>query len=237
MKDKRMRILLLYFMIAVLACVLLLELTLSDADHAWVPLNQQLEDWLVMPDELDPHQYKVDINRAQGKQLEQLPGIGPSKALAIIAFRESLPDGFTALEELMQVKGIGAKTFENIRHMITLNGSLKDQFASSCSDLEAAGIRILRPDSKPAFAAEEQLQPLCRLIEEAAEIVEEEPVQPAIELRFVYKDGLEHVLYCEQDFKACKLGSIQDGTVYGLNLNASKEISFLIDNSNLIGIH
>jgi competence protein ComEC len=56
---------------------------------------------------------KFDINTATQSQLESISGIGPSKALAIIAYRnENGP--FTNINELGNVSGIGPKTVEKI---------------------------------------------------------------------------------------------------------------------------
>ena len=48
-----------------------------------------------------------------------LVGVGPSKAKAIVEYRDE-NGAFTAIEQLMEVKGIGEKTFEKNRHRITL---------------------------------------------------------------------------------------------------------------------
>ena len=48
-----------------------------------------------------------------------LDGVGPVKAQAIVALREQL-GGFTNLEQLLQVKGIGNATIERIGEQIVL---------------------------------------------------------------------------------------------------------------------
>jgi competence protein ComEA len=60
---------------------------------------------------------KVNINTASAEQLTQLKGIGPNHAAKIIAFREQ-NGPFKAPEDLMQVSGIGQKTFENNKELI-----------------------------------------------------------------------------------------------------------------------
>lgn len=60
----------------------------------------------------------ININTATAADLEQLPGIGPSKAAAIIAHREENGD-FPAVESLTDVTGIGDKTFEALKDSIT----------------------------------------------------------------------------------------------------------------------
>jgi len=62
---------------------------------------------------------RIDINTASQADLETLNGIGPAKAKAIIAYRKEY-GGFRVLEELMEVKGIGAATFAKIKDSIRL---------------------------------------------------------------------------------------------------------------------
>jgi competence protein ComEA len=59
----------------------------------------------------------VDLNKATEADLTNLPGIGPSKARAILELRTRLK-GFSRVEDLLRVKGIGRKTFQKLRPMI-----------------------------------------------------------------------------------------------------------------------
>ncbi len=62
---------------------------------------------------------KIDINRAEAWLLEALPGIGPSKAQAIIDYRQQ-HGGFSDITEIVNVAGIGRTTYENIKDLITV---------------------------------------------------------------------------------------------------------------------
>ena len=60
----------------------------------------------------------VNINTASAEELaENLKGVGPKKALAIIQFREENGPFFSA-EEITNVKGIGPKTLEKNKDSI-----------------------------------------------------------------------------------------------------------------------
>ena len=56
----------------------------------------------------------VDINSADAKELDELPGVGPSTAENIIEHRRR-NGSFKKLEDLEEVKGIGPKTVEKIK--------------------------------------------------------------------------------------------------------------------------
>ena len=68
----------------------------------------------------DPDHQKVNINLATSEELQTLTGIGPSKAEAIIAYREE-QGPFTKIEDLLEVTGIGEKSLEKLREEITTN--------------------------------------------------------------------------------------------------------------------
>ncbi|WP_181273415.1 ComEA family DNA-binding protein [Brevibacterium oceani] len=61
---------------------------------------------------------KIDLNAADAAALETLPGVGPVTAEAIIAHRQSQP--FASVDDLLLVKGIGPKTFESLRDLVTV---------------------------------------------------------------------------------------------------------------------
>lgn len=61
----------------------------------------------------------INLNTADVAALDTLPGIGESKAKAIIAYRDS-HGGFKNIDELKEVKGIGESTFEKLKSMVTV---------------------------------------------------------------------------------------------------------------------
>ena len=62
--------------------------------------------------------FPININTANEKELDTLPGIGPAIARRIVEYRSSQP--FTKIEDIMQVKGIGEKKFAKIKELITV---------------------------------------------------------------------------------------------------------------------
>ena len=61
----------------------------------------------------------ISINKASINELQTLPGVGESKAKAIVKYRED--NGlFDSLEDVMNVSGIGNALFEKIKDYITL---------------------------------------------------------------------------------------------------------------------
>ncbi len=73
----------------------------------------------VPAEEIVPERQPVDINTAAAADLQQLMGIGPVLAQAIVDYRaEHGP--FASVEELLEVSGIGEAKLDNIRNDITL---------------------------------------------------------------------------------------------------------------------
>ncbi|UKS30406.1 helix-hairpin-helix domain-containing protein [Paenibacillus sp. HWE-109] len=60
---------------------------------------------------------KLDLNIMTFEQLKDLPGIGDSKAQAILDYR-SQKGSFTQVEELMEVKGIGEKMLVKLKPLL-----------------------------------------------------------------------------------------------------------------------
>ncbi len=60
---------------------------------------------------------RINLNTATLEELDALPGVGPSTAQNIIAYRDA-HGGFAAAEEIMNVKRIGEKTYEKLKDYI-----------------------------------------------------------------------------------------------------------------------
>jgi len=63
----------------------------------------------------------LNLNAATLEQLETLPGVGRKVAERILEYRTK-SGGFKKIEELMNVKGIGEKSFLKLRPQITVTG-------------------------------------------------------------------------------------------------------------------
>jgi len=67
----------------------------------------------------NPLKKKIDLNSASASELELLPQIGPALSQRIIDYRKT-KGKFQKIEDLMKVSGIGPKTFEKIKDLITV---------------------------------------------------------------------------------------------------------------------
>lgn len=64
---------------------------------------------------------QIDLNSADERTLQTLPGIGPVKAKAIVQWREE-NGPFRYPEELAEVNGIGRGLLERILELVTVGG-------------------------------------------------------------------------------------------------------------------
>ena len=88
----------------------------------------------------------VNINVADAALLDTLPGIGPSKAVAIVEYRTQ-HGSFVQIEDIQNVSGIGPSTFANIKSLITVgdtgtqtsNTSSVTSTATSTESVSAVG--------------------------------------------------------------------------------------------------
>ena len=98
---------------------------LYDGQPVFVPRKSD-EDF-PQPESLVSHQgglsaaggQKININTANKSQLEELPGIGNVKAQNIINYREK-NGPFRSVEDLIEVNGIGDKTLDLIKELVTV---------------------------------------------------------------------------------------------------------------------
>jgi len=66
----------------------------------------------------------IDLNQASAVQLESLPGVGEVTAARIIEYRQE-NGGFKKIEELMNVRGIGERSFLRLRPLVTVGTTPK----------------------------------------------------------------------------------------------------------------
>ncbi len=64
-------------------------------------------------------EHKININTASLDELQKLPRVGPQVAQRIIDFRKE-QGNFKKIEEIMKVRGIGEKTFNQLKDLITV---------------------------------------------------------------------------------------------------------------------
>ena len=67
---------------------------------------------------IENNEILININTATKEELMTLSGIGETKALAIISYREKTP--FTSIEDIKNVSGIGDSTYNEIKDYITV---------------------------------------------------------------------------------------------------------------------
>lgn len=104
----------------------------KEADQNGVNLAQKVTDEMVIyvpklgeitpgitPVSQNSNPELININAATIEQLDSLPGIGPSKAEAIITFRDE-NGKFKSIDDVEKVPGIGKKTLDSLSEYITV---------------------------------------------------------------------------------------------------------------------
>ena len=71
----------------------------------------------------------VNLNTATAAELEGLPGVGPKTAERIIEYRQK-NGGFKKIEDLMNVKGIGEKSFLKLKPRLSVAPSKPERAAT-----------------------------------------------------------------------------------------------------------
>jgi competence protein ComEA len=64
---------------------------------------------------------KLNLNTATSDQLQMLPGVGPSKADRVVAWRQK-NGGFKRIADLRKVKGFGYKTLKKLEPFLDIKG-------------------------------------------------------------------------------------------------------------------
>ena len=68
----------------------------------------------------------VNLNTATAEQLATIPGVGPKMAERIIDYRQK-NGGFKKIEDLMNVSGVGEKSFLKMKPLITVTAARPGQ--------------------------------------------------------------------------------------------------------------
>lgn len=71
-------------------------------------------------DTKNPPAHPIDLNTATAEQLQQVPGIGPSTAKAIVNFRQK-SGPFRKIEDLLAIKGVSKARLEKMRPYLTVS--------------------------------------------------------------------------------------------------------------------
>ena len=87
---------------------------------------------------------QVNINTATEAELDLLPGIGPSLAKKVVAYRDSKQ--FGDITHLMRIKGVGRKTFAKLKPYLTVDGG--------------TSIRVAGSQAKPKTKAKSKSEPV-----------------------------------------------------------------------------
>ncbi len=92
----------------------------------------------------------ININTADAATLDTLPGIGATKAQAIIDYRVA-NGSFATIEDIMKVKGIGQSTFDEIKPLITVGEAVAaatgtpEEASSTPAEPPASGSAMYAP--------------------------------------------------------------------------------------------
>ncbi|MEZ0371548.1 MAG: helix-hairpin-helix domain-containing protein [Candidatus Sericytochromatia bacterium] len=96
-----------------------LERTLKPGEVVNLPAAQPLQASAASPAHPGKPTRQISLNRAGLAELDGLPGVGPALAKRILEYRQA-HGAFKSLEELLQVKGIGAKKFEKLQGLLSI---------------------------------------------------------------------------------------------------------------------
>lgn len=90
---------------------------ITDGLQIYVPSKEEAQ--VLIEQQQEKEAGLININTASSSELQTLPGIGESRAEAILDYREK-NGGFTTIEDIMNVSGIKTSLFEKIKEYITV---------------------------------------------------------------------------------------------------------------------
>ena len=110
---------------AVFLCILLGVFIGRNFVSNYIPLNSITDNGTTEGTETIRNEKGLDLNTATLQQLTLLPGIGETLAQRILDYRTE-HNGFTTVEELKQVSGIGDKKYAEIFPYVKVGGNYEN---------------------------------------------------------------------------------------------------------------
>ncbi len=99
-----------------------------------------------------PPDHPIDLNAANEKELEELPGVGPTTAKAIIDFREK-SGRIKRVEDLLVIRGISEAKLAKMRPYVTIGPAPKPASPqSSSTSKSSSSISSSSSAAKPSAA-------------------------------------------------------------------------------------
>ncbi len=111
---------------AVFLCLIIGIFVGRNLTGAYIPVNKVIStDTTDTNNTTQPQDGKIDLNTANLQQLQLIPGVGEVIAQRILDYRTD-QGGFQAVEELLNVSGIGEKKFEQIKQYVKIADSTEN---------------------------------------------------------------------------------------------------------------
>lgn len=96
-----------------------LAAVLVDGERVYLPRLGEVAPVVASPGGVEAPAGPLDLNRATAEQLDDLPGVGPATAAAIVAHRDA-NGPFSSVDDLADVRGIGPAKLAAIRDLVTV---------------------------------------------------------------------------------------------------------------------